>query len=253
MKIPIVKSKTIEELDLKKIKIKLAKEKIVLIRGLFSKNDILRKRKKIEKNFSPKNDKVRPKNSYDLIKKNYQRITVGMGGGIVQSRTNSRIMRTLYNPLYCKDIYGMHSIFNKLLTLQNILYGFSEDYGKNSKRTQDNVFVASRINQYPSGGGFLSPHKDSSAAISSKKISGNKNFYQLLLTMSKKGTDYFSGGGIFKKNDKFVQIDNYTNIGDVILYNGKTVHGVMDVDSEKKLDLSKLNGRLTAAVTFFKY
>ena len=122
-----------------------------------------------------------------------------MGGGIIQSRTNSRIMRTLYNPLYCKDIYGMHSIFNKLLTLQNILYGFSEDYGKNSRRTKDNVFVASRINQYPSGGGFLSPHKDSSAAISSKIISGNKNFYQLLLTMSKKELIIFQEVAFLKK------------------------------------------------------
>ena len=69
MTIPIVRSKFIEILDLKKIKQALAKEKIVLIRGLFSENEILRKRRKIEKNFSAKNDKVRPKNSYDLIKK----------------------------------------------------------------------------------------------------------------------------------------------------------------------------------------
>ena len=253
MTIPIIKSQFINKLNLKIIKKEIREKKIVLIRGLFSEKEILSKRKKIEKKYSPKNDKVRPKNSYGLIKKNYQRIIVGMGGGVVQTRTNCRIMRTLYNPLYCKDIYGMHSIFKKLLTLQNVIYGFSEDYGKKTKKTKDNVFVASRINQYPPGGGFLSPHKDNSAAISSKLISGNKNFYQLLLIMSKKGKDYFSGGGIFQKNNKFIEIDDYTNIGDVIIYNGRTIHGVMDVDSEKKLDLSKLNGRLTAAVTFFKY
>ena len=230
----------------------LGKEKVLILRGLISKKEVKKAKEKIEKIFSVKNDKIRPKNSYHLIKKNYQRLIVGMGGGLVQSRTNSRVMRTLYNPLYCKDIYGMHKIFIKMLKFQNFLYGLNSEYGINKKKTEHNLFVASRINQYLSGGGFLSPHKDSSAALASKSLFKNK-YFQLLLTMSKKGKDYKLGGGIIEKKGKLVEFDDYTDLGDIILYNSQTNHGVMDIDGNKKLDLKKLGGRLTAAVTFFKY
>ena len=57
-----------------------------------------------------------------------------------------------------------------MLLFQNKLYGLPENYGNKQRKTKHNLFVASRINHYPVGGGFLSLHKDISAAISIKII-----------------------------------------------------------------------------------
>ena len=56
-----------------------------------------------------------------------------------------------------------------------------------------------------------------------------------------------------KFNQKIYCFDDYTEIGDMILYNGQTIHGLKDVDPHKHLDMKKIRGRLTAAVTLFKY
>ena len=47
----------------------LGKEKVLILRGLISKKEVKKAKEKIEKIFSAKNDKIRPKNSYHLIKK----------------------------------------------------------------------------------------------------------------------------------------------------------------------------------------
>ena len=57
--------------------------------------------------------------------------------------------------------------------------------------------------------------------------------------MSKKGKDYKEIGGIVYKNQKIYCFDDYTEIGDMILYNGQTIHGVKDVDPHKHLDMKK--------------
>ena len=251
MKFPILTIKNLKELNPKKISKMLKKYKALIVRGYISKNKLIKIKASFEKKFNQKNDRIRPPGKYNQIKKNYQRVIIGMSGGLVQSRTNSRLMRTFYNPLYCRDIYNMHEIFNKMLLFQNKLYGLPENYGNKQRKTKHNLFVASRINHYPAGGGFLSLHKDTSAAISIKNYI--KNYFQILLTMSKKGKDYKEGGGIVYKNQKIYCFDDYTEIGDMILYNGQTIHGVKDVDPHKHLDMKKIRGRLTAAVTLFKY
>ena len=48
------------------------------------------------------------------------------------------------------------------------IYDLPKDYGKKGKKTKHGLFVASRIQHYPSGGGFLSSHIDSGAIRASK-------------------------------------------------------------------------------------
>ncbi len=40
--------------------------------------------------------------------------------------------------------------------------------------------------------------------------------------------------------------------GDVIIYNGKTMHGVADIDPLENIDFSKLTGRSVAIASLFK-
>ena len=100
----------------------------------------------------------------------------------------------------------------------------------NSKKpTRHRLFVASEFQHYPSGGGYLAPHIDEGAIRASKELK-LKLHYNLLLVMTEKGKDYKSGGGFVINNGNVVNVDDYTKIGDVVLYSSKTVHGVLDVD-----------------------
>ena len=94
------------------------------------------------------------------------------------------------------------------------------------------MFIASRFQQYPSAGGFLSAHRDLAAIKSAKKL-GINLYYNCLLLMTKKNKDYKSGGGFVVKNKKIIDYETIADVGDVLIYNSSTIHGVLDIDSEK--------------------
>lgn len=227
-------------------------EKYVILTGYFSKREVNKILKEIKKKFHHKNDKIRPIGKYDLIKENYQRFMFGMTGGI--KKTNPRYFRVFYNPLWSKDIYSARNLFLKLNKLQNYFYGLEENYGneKSKKPTRHGLFVASRFQHYPSGGGFLAPHIDDGAIRASKELK-LKLHYNFLLVMTEKGKDFKSGGGFVVNNGKIVNVDNFTKKGDVVLYSSKTHHGVMDIDPESFPDLSSSKGRYVALTTLFKW
>ena len=71
--------------------------------------------------------------------------------------------------------------------------------------------------------------------------------------MSKKGIDFETGGAFIedKKGDR-LNIDDSVEIGDIIVYDGQTFHGVEDIDPHRKLSLDVLNGRLAGFVSLYK-
>ena len=64
------------------------------------------------------------------------------------------------------------------------------------------------------------------------------------LVMSDKGKDFLTGGFYYydSNNQKFV-VEDVTCKGDVILFNGKMIHGVDIIDEEKIFDPLGMNGR----------
>ena len=248
----IFKLKKINNIDKKKILLSLKEHKYVILRGLFRKTDVDKTLNNLKKKFKHKNDKIRPPGKYDLIKKNYQRFMFGITGGL--NKTNPRYFRVFYNPLWSKDIYNGRNIFLKLNKLQNYFYGLEENYGEEKKKkpTRHGLYVASRFQQYPSGGGFLAPHTDDGAIRASKELKLNLH-YNLLLVMTKKGRDFKTGGGFVINQNKIVNIDDFTEVGDVIVYSAKTVHGVLDIDPHKFPDLNSSSGRYVALTTLFKW
>ena len=71
--------------------------------------------------------------------------------------------------------------------------------------------------------------------------------------MSQKGKDYKTGGGFVVNKNKIINIDDYTLIGDVVIYSAETKHGVLDIDSDSFPDLNSNKGRYVALTTLFKY
>lgn len=245
--------KNISDIKKKEVIRALNKNHYIILRNLFNKFEVRKVLSNIKKNFNPKKDKIRRKDNYDIIKTNYQRFMFGMSGGIKGAlKTNPRYFRVFYNPLWCKDIYRGRKIFIRLTKIQNYFYDLDPNYGIDEKKTKHGLFVASRFQHYPSGGGFLSPHKDHSAIKAAKKI-GINLYYNFLLIMTKKGKDYKSGGGFVTKNNKLITYEDIAEVGDVIIYNSKTVHGVLDIDANLFPDTKSKKGRYIALTTLFKW
>ena len=141
------------------------------MRNLFKKSQVRKVLNNLKKNFSPKADKIRNEKNYDLIKTNYQRFMFGMSGGIKGAlNTNPRYFRVFYNPLWCKDIYKGRDILLRLTRIQNYFYNLDPNYGIHTKKTKHGLFVASRFQHYPIGGGFLAPHRDTNAIKAAKEL-----------------------------------------------------------------------------------
>ena len=223
---------------------------LAVIKNFISVEEIEYCKKIIKKRFSESDDKIRQKDEYYKVATNFQRLCVGYGTnpGSGEIR-NSRLFRILFNPIFEDDIYRMHNIFKKLIILRNLLYGINENFCLNEP--EQGVFSCSRIHQFPKGGGFLQLHKDKDGEIISKE-NNLKTFLHPLLIFDEKGKDFKTGGGIIKYKEKIIFYEDDLKPGDVAIYNGRTEHGVYNIDENELLDLQSFNGRSSVLVSLFK-
>lgn len=248
----IVRIKNLNKLNQKKI-IKTIEDKgFIIIRGIFERKYIrnklikLKKRKIIDSNPSLSGD-------VNQIKKNFHKLCVGAASKITLKDNAKiyRLHRIIYNPIWCADIYGLKNIFIKFCKVRNFLLGLKSNFCI-TKKFEKNLWSATRILQYPSGGGHMSPHSD----FIIKKIN-NKNkinkFYQLILNLTEYQKDFSSGGAYIKFNNKKIFLEDKLQSGDILIYHGNSVHGVEEVDPHKKLDLIKFNGRIVLMNSLYQY
>ena len=223
---------------------------LAIVKNFVTKDEIKYCKKIIKNQFSQANDKIRQRDEYYKVATNYQRLCVGYGThpGSGEMR-NSRLFRILFNPTFEEDIYKMREIFKKLIVLRNLLYGCKENFCLDGP--EQGVFSCSRIHQFPKGGGFLQLHKDKDGEIVSTK-SNLSTFLHPLLIFDEKGKDFKTGGGIIKHKDEIIFYEDDLEPGDVAIYNGRTEHGVYNIDQEEVLDLEKFNGRSSVLVSLFK-
>ena len=156
-----------------------------------------------------------------------------------------------YNPTFSDDIYGMHDIFKRLIVFRNHLYSLPPNFTVNG--TEDGMWSASRINHYPRGGGFMAQHTDVGTANLSKNL-GMEQYVQLILVMSVKGQDFSEGGAYIVDEDGSRNFyEDECKLGDVVIYDGRVMHGVEEIDPMEPLDLNSFEGRHVALVTLFKH
>jgi hypothetical protein len=226
----------------------LENSQFVRITGLFDQSEIVKCRKRIESQFSSRNDlKHNPKDA-DLLLSNFQKLVVGGTQGV---NSTPRFLRMFYTPFMDEDKFEMHEIFRKLVLLRNRLYGLPDDFTCHG--IEDGMWSALRVNHYPRGGGFMATHSDTGTAEAVKSI-GSGIYAQLILIMSKKGEDFKTGGAYIERSDgtRFFYEDE-CEIGDVVVYDGRIRHGVEEIDYLDPLDMSSSCGRYVAMATLFKY
>ena len=112
------------------------------------------------------------------------------------------------------------------------------------------LWTAARFHQYPKGGGFFRRHTDYVV----KDVADEKStrFYQVVLTMSRKGVHFKQGGAFVDVDGRRLCLDDVAEMGDIVVYDGRTVHGVEDIDPKEPLDLDTINGRIAGFATLFK-
>jgi hypothetical protein len=144
---------------------------------------------------------------------------------------------------------ALGSLFKTMLLIRNRLMGVDPSFGSNPE--QDRFWNACRVHHYPRGGGFMATHQDTHfPQVIGAKI--GKPFYQVCVLLSRKYTDFFSGGGVVYDNDRTkIDLETAGGFGSLILFDGRTYHGVEDVDLDQVIDFSRDDGRLAAFVNLY--
>jgi hypothetical protein len=226
----------------------LAAHSIARIRGLFDRQALRAVHARIAAGFDAANDQRHDPRDTDAVRRNFQKLQVGANSGVNSKRTLGRFMRVLYNPIFADDIYGMREHFVTLARCRNLLYGLPIDYAVHG--TDDGYWTCARIQQYPRGGGFMVPHRDMYSQVAS--TDAGLGYYQPILMLTEKGVDYESGGAYIDIGEDRVFYEDECLAGDVILYDGRTMHGVGDIDPMAPLDLTRFTGRAAALASLFR-
>ena len=224
--------------------------RVCLLRGLVDPAQVRASLARLQLAFSAENDtKIDHKSHVDRAADvpNYQRLMLGEWGETATA--HAFFMRAFYNPMWNEDLWQMRETFRAMTIVRNLLYDVREDYCLDGP--EDAFYTLSRIHHYPAGGGFLKSHIDSVASQTADGA-GLNGFIQILLAMSCKGTDFQQGGGYFVQAGRRVYYEDFTVPGDLLVYNGRTMHGVGAVDPQAPTDLTSIEGRFSAMVTLYR-
>jgi hypothetical protein len=186
--------------------------------------------------------------SQDAIKKFSSKWSIG-GESPIQSDI-ARFMLTIYSPLSQEDTLGLHDFFNVLIGVRDLCAGRDKPYFDQDLPTP--FFNGTRLQIYPSGGGFMSSHVDSTA-VNTFNAAADGLFLQPLLLLTERGVDYETGGAFYvSQNGEKVFLEEFAKAGDIIVYDETISHGVGDVDAHLPLDLDSEQGRIVALSTIYK-
>jgi hypothetical protein len=238
----------VDDLPYDDLRAALAAHTIVLVRGLFDRDTLRATLAGIAARFNAGDDQRHDPRDSDAVRRNFQKLQIGANSGVNTRRTLGRFMRVLYNPIFQPDILGMREHFVTLARFRNLLYGLPVDFAVHG--TDDGFWTCARIMQYPRGGGFMVPHRDMYSQVAT--AGAGFGYFQPLLMLTEKGTDYHDGGAYIDIGEDRIYFEDACRTGDVVVYDGRTMHGVGDVDPMEPLDLQHFTGRAVAAVSLFK-
>ena len=140
------------------------------------------------------------------------------------------------------------SVTNDLLSIRNLISNKPETFGMIGRDEDVNRFSASYVIQYPSGGGFMSKHREYDM-----KEEGD-NSYVVYIPLTTRGIDSKTGGAYAFNDNEEINIDDFAQKGDLVIYRGDRYHGVHNIDSDKSPSISKVDGRLmlTTIINYFE-
>lgn len=240
---------SLEDLDYERIREDVRRTSLARIRGLLDRRTIRSCLSRIQGGFDRSRDRKHDPRDADAVRTNFQKLQIGANSGADTRRTLGRFLRILYNPIFAEDIYGLRASFAMTARFRNRLYGLPDGFAVEG--TDDGFFTCARIHQYPQGGGFMVPHRDVFSRLVTEK--SDLGYFQIFFLLTEKGTDYAEGGGYVEIDGRRVMFEDHTAAGDIVVYDGRTMHGVADVDPLLPLDLDAFGGRSAGFVSLFRH
>lgn len=221
----IFKCKNILSLDIKEIKKDLENNKIVNIKKILNKTcceQIVKYLSAISRNTIP----------------NYYPINIGSPNNF---RVNLNDTRAIVKGCFYQysfypwnqDIFNFYDLFKKVFILKNRINQLKDEDFFNPKSNEDCTIRLS-YQFYPRSIGFLNQHQD--------PVDYHQK-YLMIMTMSKKGKDFKKGGLFAVINEKKINIDDYSDIGDLIIFKANLPHGVNRIDPNSKNNPLSAKGR----------
>src|SRR5262245_44069651 len=177
----------------------------------------------------------------------WRKLAIGSSNGIGDPYAQN--LQTIYFDANDKNYPALGSLFKLMIAVRNRLMRINPSFGDNPER--DRFWNACRIHHYPRGGGFMAMHKDTRfTRIIDAQI--GKPFYQVSILLSRKNADFYNGGGfvVNNRNEK-IDLETQGGFGSLVLFDGRTYHGVEDVDLDQIIDFSRSDGRLAAFVNLY--
>jgi predicted acetyltransferase len=219
---------------------------VVRVTGLFAREEVVAAADRLRTGFDRRRDRKHDPRNVDAIRGNLQKLQIGGAS----ANNVARFLRIFYNPIFAEDIYGMREVFVRLARFRNRLFGLPDDFAVFG--TDEGFWTAARVNQYPTGGGFMVAHRDQDVYVVRHDEADAKAIYQPLLLMSEKSRDFHAGGAFVEIDGQRIFYEDHCAIGDVLVYDGRAVHGVADIDPLEPLNLDHFCGRAVAFVTLFR-
>jgi hypothetical protein len=182
-----------------------------------------------------------------LSKEPWRKLAIGSANGLGDPYAQN--LQSIYFDADDRNYTALGSLFKTMILIRNRLMGVDASFGSNPE--QDRFWNACRVHHYPRGGGFMATHKDTHfPQVIGAQI--GKPFYQVCVLLSRKNTDFFTGGGvIYDGNKQRVDLETDAGFGALVLFDGRTYHGVEDVDLDQVIDFSRTDGRLAAFVNLY--
>jgi hypothetical protein len=191
---------------------------------------------------------TREKFHYSMLSKEpWRKLAIGASTGLGYPYAQN--LQSIYFDANDKNYPALGSLFSLMVLIRNKLMGVDPSFGSDPER--DRFWNACRVHHYPRGGGFMATHQDTHfPQIIDAQI--GKPFYQICVLLSRKNIDFFTGGGvIFDSKKQRVDLETQGGFGSLILFDGRTYHGVEDVDLDQVIDFSRPDGRLAAFVNLY--
>lgn len=211
-----------------------------VIRGLNRKANVSKLVEYIKNKHNIKQE-IKVSGNYERNSPDFQRLDVG------EFNASSRLNRYfMFFPWNNDQVF--ESINRKQISILRALSRKGNSYGELGSKDNfnKNRFIMSYVIQYPTGGGFMSTHRE----YNQEDIDDRSHVVYLALTQKK--IDFNTGGAFVTKGKEKCLIENHIDFADMVIYRGDYYHGVEAIDREKELNLNQICGRMILT-TVFKY
>lgn len=185
----------------------------------------------------------------DLEQRPWRKSAIGSGNG--NGYPIAQVLQTAYFREVNSGVTNLSAAASSAIAIRNILDGKPEKFGMFPEK--DRFWNATRVHHYPQGGGFMSSHKDTYFP-DALNLEEDLSFLQFAVLLSTKGTDFYEGGAfVVSAGGEKIMLDDKGAAGTLVVFDGRMLHGVDDVDPNEVLDWSNPKGRIAIFSNLYKF